>query len=146
MVTAFVFSAHPTGADMVFPEGLETLEEFQFLSRTLRSECAAFTSRRILLLANMTEYGRTAPIPVHALAAAGYDVVIFPVTTLRVAMGAVTAALTRLRIDGAVATDGMQSRDQLYTMLRYRAGEPWRYPSASAGSVVVPPAVTATTS
>ena len=73
------------GADMIFPEGLATLEEFKFVSSELKSY-----KPEVFLLANMTEFGKTELIGFEDFARAGYSSVIYPVSTLRVAMQAVT--------------------------------------------------------
>ena len=112
------------GADMIFPEGLSTAEEFAEFS----SRCPG------LLLANMTEFGKTPVLHIDRFSEMGYDLVIYPVTMQRVAMGAVTDALSKLRSDGDVAgvIDAMQSRHDLYDLLGYVPGEPWVHPSPTA--------------
>ena len=71
------------------------------------------------LLANMTEFGKTPLIPLSRFAELGYDLVIYPVTMLRVALGAVTRALETLKAEGTVASflDDMQSRQELYDLV-----------------------------
>jgi len=60
----------------------------------------------------------------------GYSCVIFPVTLLRVAMGAVARALEALRIGGSAQSllSDMQTRQQLYELIEYTPGKPWNYP------------------
>ena len=74
-----------------------------------------------LLLANMTEFGKGKLIPVNELAAAGYRMVIFPQTALRVMMKQAEACLNDLKRDGTQApwVDRMQSRKELYDLLKY---------------------------
>ena len=62
----------------------------------------------------------------------GYDLVIYPVTMQRVAMGSVTSALARLKDDGIASglLDGMQTREQLYDMLDYKPDQPWSRPGS----------------
>lgn len=81
-----------SGADMIFPEGLQTLEEFQYVSNSLKKH-----DPEIFLLANMTEFGKTPIIKLDDFSAAGYSCVIYPVSTLRVAMNAVNDLLSVLK-------------------------------------------------
>lgn len=69
------------GADMIFPEGLASIEEFDKVAKELKRH-----NSKVYLLANMTEFGKTPIIKLDDFANAGYDCVIYPVTTLRVAM------------------------------------------------------------
>jgi len=112
------------GADMVFPEGLASAAEFAHFSKALR---ARFVGKRVYMLANMTEFGKTPLIPLDEFAAMGYDIVIYPVSMLRVAMGAVTSALQELKRTGTVAgvLDNMQTRAELYGAIGYTPGQPW---------------------
>ena len=112
------------GADMIFPEGLASAEEFAEFAR----RCPG------LLLANMTEFGKTPVLHVDRFSEMGYDLVIYPVTMQRVAMGAITRALATLREDGDVQgiVDSMQTRQDLYDLLGYVPGEPWTHPSSTA--------------
>ena len=71
-----------------------------------------------------------APDPDDRYASAGelgYDLVIYPVTTLRIAMGAVTDALKTLKVDGHVENllDKMQTRKELYELVGYTPGTAW---------------------
>lgn len=114
------------GADLIFPEGLESEEEFRRFAVALRQ-----SDPSARLLANMTEFGRTPVIPLGRYAQMGYDVVIYPVTLLRVAMGAVMAAAGTLRREGSAASllDRMQTRQDLYDLLGYEPGRPWEMPA-----------------
>lgn len=114
------------GAEMIFPEGLATEDEFAGFASRLRERVQG----RVYLLANMTEFGKTPIIPLQRFGEMGYDIVIFPVTTLRVAMGAVTRALTALHETGSVESflDEMQTREALYDLMGYTPGTPWEYP------------------
>lgn len=115
------------GADMIFPEGLQTEREFAIFAKALREA----VGRPPHLLANMTEFGKTPIIPLSDFREMGYACVIYPVTTLRIAMAAVEEALTHLRRHGSAEglLDRMQTRDRLYKLLNYRPGDPWDYPS-----------------
>lgn len=129
------------GADMIFPEGLANLEEFRQFATAIKAPPAHIAQRTAqsakrtahrgpYLLANMTEFGKTPIIPLKDFAAAGYDCVIWPVTTLRAAMGEVTRALEHLKRDGDVSAfiDRVQDRKALYDLLKYTPGEEWVFP------------------
>ncbi len=116
------------GAEMIFPEGLVSEAEFGEFATKLRH--AVTSSLRYYLLANMTEFGKTPIIPLARFGQLGYHLVIYPVSLLRVAMGAVTRALAQFKADGSVAgfIDGMQTRQALYDLVRYTPGVPWEVP------------------
>ena len=99
------------GADAVFPEALADAGEF----------AAARAAIDVPILANMTEFGRGESLRVDQLDALGVDLVIFPVSLLRLAMGAADRALVALRADGDLSSviDSMQTREQLYDLLDY---------------------------
>ncbi len=99
------------GADWIFPEALESREEFARFSREIDAP----------LLANMTEFGKGPLLQLDELADLGYAGVLYPVTTLRVAMKAIEAALAVLDQEGTQAEvlDLMQSREELYDLLDY---------------------------
>jgi len=105
------------GADMIFPEGLASEDEFA----EFESGCPG------LLLANMTEFGKTPMIPVSRFSELGYDIVIFPVTMQRIAMKAVSAALEAIKANGSAVSilDDMQTRQELYELLGYTPGTEW---------------------
>ena len=116
------------GADMIFPEGLRSEEDFGRVAQELKAHKA-----EALLLANMTEFGKTPIINVERFGALGYDVVIWPVSTLRSAMGGVGRLLETFKQTGEVtdALDGMLDREGLYRLLKYTPGEAWTYPSST---------------
>lgn len=108
------------GADAIFPEGLQSEEEF-----------ATFAAGSPgLLLANMTEFGKTPIIPVPRFGELGYHMVIHPLSMMRLAMGEVVRGLRVLRETGSVegALDRMQTRKELYDLLDYEPGREWRFP------------------
>ena len=99
------------GADAVFIEALQTEEEFGRYAERVQGP----------LLANMTEFGKTPPLTVQQFSDLGYAMVIFPMTTFRVMMKAVEGVLTEIRDQGSPAAwlDRMQTREELYELLRY---------------------------
>ncbi|MEE6164401.1 MULTISPECIES: methylisocitrate lyase [unclassified Mycolicibacterium] len=99
------------GADLIFTEALGTPAEFeQFRAAVDRP-----------LLANMTEFGKSDLLTARQLADIGYNMVIYPVTTLRLAMFAVEAGLREIDSTGTQSglLDQMQHRSRLYELLRY---------------------------
>lgn len=119
------------GADMLFPEGLTSEKDFGSFAQALQGYGPADGA---YLLANMTEFGKTPIIPLSRFAELGYSCVIFPVTTLRIAMGAVTRALESIKERGDVNNilDQMQTRKELYDTLEYTPGEEWIFPKPSS--------------
>ena len=99
------------GADAIFPEALESLAEFE----------AVRAAVDVPILANMTEFGRSEPFAVNDLESAGVNVVIFPVSLLRLAMGAAVRALDVLERDGSLTAvvPQMQTRAELYDLVDY---------------------------
>jgi methylisocitrate lyase len=99
------------GAEMLFPEALADEREFEAVRRAVD----------VPLLANMTEFGKSKLLDARTLADLGVNLVIYPVTGLRLAMGAVEDGLRRLRDDGTQAglVDRMQTRARLYELLGY---------------------------
>lgn len=114
------------GAAMIFPEGLVSEDEFaRFANEFQPREHGPY------LLANMTEFGKTPIISHERFAAMGYSVVIYPVTALRLAMGAVMHGLGLLKESGSVSSviDRMHTRTALYDAIGYTPGEPWEFPT-----------------
>jgi methylisocitrate lyase len=99
------------GADLIFTEALSTPTEFE------KFRAAVDTP----LLANMTEFGKSELVPAQTLADIGNNMVIYPVTTLRLAMYAVEVGLREIHSAGTQAglLDQMQHRSRLYELLRY---------------------------
>ena len=102
------------GADWVFPEALESRDEFERFAEAVDAP----------LVANMTEFGRSPLLPFDTFRALGYACVLYPVTLLRVAMKAIETALSVIAADGEQTEllDLMQTRDELYELLDYDAG------------------------
>ena len=104
------------GADAVFPEALETAEEFRAFAQSLSKEGV-----KAPLVANMTEFGRTPYLTAKEFEDLGYRVVLFPVTALRVTTKAVEALLIELKTLGTQrdSLGKMHTRQQLYDLLKY---------------------------
>lgn len=99
------------GADIVFPDALTGLEE-------IRAFAAAVP---VPTLVNMTEFGRTPLIDAATLQAAGVGIVIWPVSSLRIAARALEHFFASLARDGTTAPqlDAMQTRKRLYELIGY---------------------------
>ena len=104
------------GADALFPEALESAEEFRTFTREIRK--AGIT---VPLIANMTEFGRTPYLSVGDFELLGYRGVLFPVTALRAAMRSIEKLLAELKMFGSQRDwlDHMMTRQELYDLLRY---------------------------
>ena len=99
------------GADGIFPEALETREEFARFAKDVDT----------ILLANMTEFGKTPYLTADEFGEMGYNIVIFPVTLQRVAMKAIEDALRVIKRDRSQKSivERMQTRQELYDVLGY---------------------------
>lgn len=99
------------GADAIFPEAMRDLDEFAAMRRALD----------VPVLANMTEFGKSELFTVEQLRDVGINLVIYPVSLLRIAMGAAMRALDSLRADGSLRAEvaNMQTRAELYELLDY---------------------------
>src|SRR6202012_2503095 len=101
------------GADAIFPEALNTAEMFK-----------AFAARmpRVPLVANMTEFGRTPFFTASEFEAMGYAMVIWPVSSLRVANKAQERLYAAIARDGGTQNclDRMQTRVELYKTIHYQ--------------------------
>lgn len=104
------------GADAIFPEALTNAEMFRAFAGAMPG---------VPLLANMTEFGRTPFFTAAEFEAMGYRMVIWPVSSLRVANKAQAELYQAIRRDGgAHAMIGeMQTRTELYETLGYRSYE-----------------------
>jgi methylisocitrate lyase len=99
------------GADMIFTEALYELADFERFRASVD----------IPLLANMTEFGKSPLLTTRQLGDIGYNAVIYPVTTLRLAMYAVEVGLREIADTGTQSglLERMQHRSRLYELLRY---------------------------
>ena len=99
------------GADAIFPEGLANEAEFEAFRKGIEAP----------LLANMTEFGKTPLIPASRFNELGYQMVIFPVTALRVMLKAVEEFYEELLSTGTQAgwIENMRTRQELYETIDY---------------------------
>lgn len=99
------------GADLVFPDALESAETFR----------AFIAAVPVPTMVNMTEFGRSPMIPAQELQALGAKIVIWPVSSLRIAALAVRDFYSQLARDGDTAPQlgRMQTRKELYELIGY---------------------------
>lgn len=99
------------GADAIFPEAMADLAEFEAVAKAVD----------VPILANMTEFGKSDLFSVDQLRDAGVRIVIWPVSLLRMAMGAAERALDTLNDEGRLTSrlGEMQHRADLYDLLDY---------------------------
>ncbi|MEZ5188309.1 MAG: methylisocitrate lyase [Microbacterium sp.] len=101
------------GADAIFPEAMKDLAEFEAVAGAVD----------VPVLANMTEFGKSELFSTSQLRDAGVQIVIWPVSLLRMAMGAAGRALDTLNDEGHLTSqlDQMQHRADLYDLIDYEA-------------------------
>ena len=101
------------GADAIFPEAMASLAEFEAIRAAVS----------VPILANMTEFGKSELFSTQQLADVGVNIVIFPVSLLRLAMGAAERGLETILADGSLVAKvpEMQTRARLYELLDYQA-------------------------
>ena len=99
------------GAEIVFPEALHNEKEFEMVRKSLNC----------YLLANMTEFGKSKLLNFKKLENLGYNIVIYPVTTQRLAMKSVEDGLRDIINNGHQNNiiDKMQTRKRLYELVEY---------------------------
>jgi methylisocitrate lyase len=99
------------GADAIFPEAMATLEEFEQIRK----------ATSLPILANMTEFGKSELFTKQQLESIGINLVIYPVSLLRVSMGASARALQALSETGSMQSEValMQTRSDLYDLIDY---------------------------
>ena len=101
------------GADAIFPEAMVDLAEFE----------AVRAAVDVPILANMTEFGKSELFTNQQLADVGVNIVIYPVSLLRLAMGAAERGLDTILAEGSLAArvPEMQTRARLYELLDYES-------------------------
>ncbi|MGF6822049.1 methylisocitrate lyase [Microbacterium sp. ZKA21] len=101
------------GADAIFPEAMRDLDEFEAMAEALD----------VPILANMTEFGKSELFSTDQLRDAGVNIVIWPVSLLRIAMGAAGRALDTLNEHGHLTSKlgEMQHRADLYELIDYES-------------------------
>jgi methylisocitrate lyase len=99
------------GADAIFPEAMADLAEFEAIRAAVD----------VPILANMTEFGKSELFTTQQLADVGVNIVIFPVSLLRLAMGAVERGLDTILAEGSLTSrvPEMQTRARLYELVDY---------------------------
>jgi methylisocitrate lyase len=118
------------GADAIFPEAMNNADMFREFARRVEAP----------LLANMTEFGRTPFFTASEFEAMGYRMVIWPVSSLRVANKAQAELYAAIRRDGGTHNmlDRMQTRAELYATIRYHDYEAL---DASIVTTIIPAAM-----
>lgn len=99
------------GADAIFPEAMADLTEFEAMRAAVD----------VPILANMTEFGKSQLFTADQLQEAGVNMVIYPVTLMRAALGAMERVLDTIRTDGTqeAAVPDMLTRARLYDLVDY---------------------------
>jgi methylisocitrate lyase len=99
------------GADAIFAEAMADLSEFEAMRAAVE----------VPILANMTEFGKSELFTVQQLQDVGVNMVIFPVSLLRIAMGAIERGLDALVSEGSLQSQvpTMQTRARLYELVDY---------------------------
>jgi methylisocitrate lyase len=99
------------GADAIFAEAMANLDEFAAIRKAVD----------IPILANMTEFGKSELFTASELEKIGINIVIYPVSLLRLAMGAAERGLKTLKSEGSLKSEvsNMQTRSRLYELLDY---------------------------
>ena len=99
------------GAEAIFPEALETEKEYELFRKAID----------VPLLANMTEFGKTPLYTKKKLEEFGYNIAIYPVSSLRIAMGAIENSYATLKKEGSLISvvNQMQTRKRLYEVIKY---------------------------
>ena len=101
------------GADAIFPEAMVDLAEFEKVRAAID----------VPILANMTEFGKSELFTNEQLASVGINIVIYPVSLLRLAMGSAERGLDTILAEGSLNSEvpNMQTRARLYELLDYEA-------------------------
>lgn len=101
------------GADAIFPEAMVDLAEFEAVRKAVD----------VPILANMTEFGKSELFTTDQLAGVGINLVIYPVSLLRLAMRAAERGLDTINTEGSLRSEvpHMQTRARLYELLDYES-------------------------
>ena len=105
------------GADMIFPEAMNQLDQYVKFSTALQSA----TGRHVPILANITEFGQTPLYNCKELAEAHVDMVLYPLSAFRAMNKAAENVYKHLLVEGnqEALLDSMQTRKELYQHLNY---------------------------
>ena len=103
------------GADMIFAEALTTIDEYKQFTDAIK----------VPVLANLTEFGRTPLLTTEELAEVGVAMTLYPLSAFRAMSAAAVTVYETIRRDGTqqAVVKTMQSREELYDVLGYRAYE-----------------------
>ncbi len=103
------------GADMIFPEAITSLAQYQQFAQTLNMP----------ILANITEFGLTPLFTVEELASAGVSLILYPLSAFRAMNAAALKVFQAIRRDGTqqAVVNNMQTREELYALLDYHTYE-----------------------
>lgn len=103
------------GADMIFPEALSSLEEYQQF----------VTAVGVPVLANLTEFGKTPLFTLQELASVGVSMALYPLTAFRAMSAAALEVYQTMRAEGTQKSmlNKLQTRDELYEFLNYHSYE-----------------------
>ncbi|KJJ58066.1 2-methylisocitrate lyase, partial [Vibrio cholerae] len=109
------------GADMIFPEAMTELKQYEQFSTALRSA----TGKPVPILANITEFGQTPLYSGEQLAAVNVDMVLYPLSAFRAMNKAAENVYRHLLEHGnqEALLDQMQTRKELYAYLHYHEYE-----------------------
>ena len=103
------------GADMIFAEAVETLNDFRRFSDEVKAP----------ILANLTEFGRTPAFTLEQLNEVGVQMALYPLTAFRAMNAAAQSTYETIRKNGSQQSilSTLQTRDELYEILNYLAAE-----------------------
>jgi methylisocitrate lyase len=109
------------GADMIFPEAMTELSQYQLFADSLREA----TGKSVQILANITEFGQTPLFSKQQLAEVDVDMVLYPLSAFRAMNQAAERVYNQILQDGhqQAVVDSMQTRKELYAHLNYHAYE-----------------------
>lgn len=103
------------GADMIFAEALKSLDEYRQFTNAIK----------VPVLANITEFGQTPLFTVDELKSVGVQLVLYPLSAFRAMSQAALGVYSEIRQQGTqkAVLDRMQTRTELYEVLRYQSFE-----------------------